>query len=112
ESRVLKQYWLQRDIPRHLFHFTENGLINIASKANLQIITQTEIMSLHYSPYCLLASVGQTLKIPVLNLRMGIIKNIPTLFFLSIGTPIAFILEIIFYLSGESPLGLIVLKKK
>lgn len=111
ESKILGKYWLQRDIPRHLFHFTKNGLKNIAEWTNLKEITQTEIMSFQYSPYCLLASVGQLLNIPTLNLRLGIIKNFPTLIFLSIGAPIAFILETIFYLIGESPVGLVVLKK-
>lgn len=112
ESRILGKYWLQRDIPRHLFHFTEEGLRNIAEQVNLKIVTQTEIMSFQYSPYCLLASVGQILNIPTLNLRLGIIKNLPTLIFLLIGVFLTFILEIIFYLIGESPLGLVILKKK
>lgn len=112
ESRILGKYWLQRDIPRHLFHFTEDGLRNIAYRANLTVIKQTEIISFQYSPYCLLAGTGQMLKIPILNLRDGVIKNVPTLLYLVIGAPIAFILEIIFYLVGESPLGLMVLKKK
>ncbi len=112
ESKILGKYWLQRDIPRHLFHFTEKGLRKIADNANLKIISQKGIMSFQYSPYCLLASTGQLLNIPVLNLRLGIIKNLPTLLFLFIGAPLAFILEIILYLLGESPLGLIVLEKK
>lgn len=112
ESRILGKYWLQRDIPRHLFHFTEKGLKNMAEATDLKIMAQTEIMSFQYSPYCLLASVGQFLNIPVLNLRMGILKNIPTLVFLSIGISLTFILEIIFYFIGESPLGLVVLKRK
>lgn len=112
ESKILGKYWLQRDIPRHLFHFSEKGLRSIADRANLEVIKQTEIMSFQYSPYCLLASVGQVLRVPVLNLRLGVIKNLPTLIYLTIGAPISFILEIIFYLIGQSPLGLTVLKKK
>lgn len=112
ESKILGKYWLQRDIPRHLFHFTERGLRNIADRANLKVIKETEIMSFQYSPYCLLASVGQMLGMSTLNLRLGIIKNIPNLIFLSVGAPLAFIFEIMFYLIGESPLGLIILKKK
>lgn len=111
ESRVLGKYWLQRDIPRHLFHFTDEGLVNIAKTAGLKIITQKGLMSYQYSPYCLLASFVQILKLPSLNLRLGIVKNIPTLLFLLFGTPLAFFLEAFFYLIGESPLGLIVLKK-
>ncbi|MBI2596909.1 class I SAM-dependent methyltransferase [Candidatus Daviesbacteria bacterium] len=112
ESKILGKHWLQRDIPRHLFHFTEEGLKNIANRVNLKIVTQTEIMSFQYSPYCLLASIGQMLGISTLNLRLGFIKNIPKLLFLLIGAPLVFILEIIFYFIEESPLGLIVLKKK
>lgn len=112
ESKILGKYWLQRDIPRHLFHFTERGLRNIADKANLKVIKETEIMSFQYSPYCLLASVGQMLGMSTLNLRLGIIKNIPNLIFLSVGAPLAFLFEIMFYLIGESPLGLIILTKK
>jgi len=112
ESRLLGKYWLQRDIPRHLFHFTEEGLRNIAKMTNLEVITQKGVMSYHYSPYCLLASLVKILKLPSLNLRLKIIKNLPTIFFLIIALPIAFLLEIIFYLTGESPAGIIVLKKK
>lgn len=112
ESKILGKYWLQRDIPRHLFHFTEDGLRNLANNANLTVVKQKGLMSFQYSPYCLLASLVQILKLPSLNLRQGVIKNMPTLLFLLLGAPIAFILEAIFYLMGESPLGLIVLKKK
>lgn len=111
ESRLLGKYWLNRDIPRHLFHFTEEGLRNMAKKANLKIVEQKGLMSYQYSPYCLLASFVQILNLPTLNLRLGIIRNIPTLLFLLIGAPFAFILETVFYLVGESPLGLIVLRK-
>ncbi len=112
ESKLLGKFWLQRDIPRHLFHFTEEGLRNIAERSNLKIVEQKGLMSYQYSPYCLLASFVQIVKLPSLNLRLGIIKNIPTLLFLMIGAPIAFILETLFYFVGESPLGLIVLQKK
>ena len=111
ESQFLGKYWLNRDIPRHLFHFTEEGIRNIAKRANLKIIDQKGIMSYQYSPYCLLASFIQVCKLPSLNLRLGVIKNIPTLLFLLIGAPLAFIFETIFYLLGQSPVGLIVLKK-
>lgn len=112
ESKFLGKYWLQRDIPRHLFHFTEEGLRILAKRVNLAVVEQKGLMSYEYSPYCLLASFIQILKLPSLNLRLGIIKNIPTLLFLVIGAPLAFILETIFYLINESPLGLIVLKKE
>ena len=112
ESKILGRFWLQRDIPRHLFHFSEEGFRIIADRLDLKVIKQKGLMSFQYSPYCLLASIIQILKIPSLNLRLGIIKNIPTLLFLIIGAPIAFILEIIFYFTNQSPLGLIVLKKK
>lgn len=111
ESKILGKYWLQRDVPRHLFHFTEEGLRNLANKINLKVIEQKGLMSYQYSPYCLLASFIQIVKLPSLNLRLGITKNLPTLLFLLIGTPLALILETIFYLAGESPLGLIVLRK-
>ena len=112
ESKLLSKYWLQRDIPRHLFHFTEEGMRNVANLANLEVLEQKGLMSYQYSPYCLLASLAQIVKLPSLNLRVGLIKNIPTLLFLLIGAPLAFMLETIFYLLGESPLGLIVLTKK
>lgn len=112
ESKILGKFWLQRDIPRHLFHFSEEGLKNIANRAGLKVIAQKNLMSYQYSPYCLLASCVQILRLPSLNLRLGIIRNLPTLLFLLIGTPLAFILETLFYILNESPLGLIVIKKK
>ncbi len=111
ESKLLGKYWLQRDIPRHLFHFTEEGLRNIAKRTQLKVVSQRGLISYQYSPYCLLASMVQILKLPSLNLRLGVIKNLPTLLFLAIGAPVSFILETILYLIGQSPLGLIVLKK-
>ena len=112
ESKILGKYWLQRDIPRHLFHFTEEGLRILAKRVNLKVVEQKGIMSFQYSPYCLLASCVQILKLPSLNLRLGVVKNISTLLFLVIGAPLAFILETIFYFIGESPSGLLVLQKK
>lgn len=111
ESQLLGKFWLQRDIPRHLFHFTEEGLKNIAKMTDLKVITQKGVMSYQYSPYCLLASFVQILKLPTLNLRLGVVKNLPTLLFLTLASPIAFIFEVILYFVGESPAGLIVLKK-
>lgn len=111
ESKILGKYWLQRDIPRHLTHFTEEGLRNVAQMSHLKIIIQKGVMSFQYSPYCLLASFVQLTNLPLLNLRKGIIKNLPTLLFLIALSPLAFLLEVIFYLVGESPAGLIVLKK-
>lgn len=111
ESKLLGRYWLQRDIPRHLFHFTRRGFRRIARETGLKIIRQEGIMSYQYSPYCLLAGIVQAIKLPTLNLRLGIIKNLPTLFFLCIGAPTAFVLETIFYFIGESPVGLVVLKR-
>lgn len=111
ESQLLGKYWLQRDIPRHLFYFTEEGLRNIADMVNLKVVTQKGVMSYQYSPYCLLASFVQILRLPSLNLRKGIIRNLPTLIFLILVSPLAFTLETIFYLVGESPAGLMVFKK-
>lgn len=111
ESRILGKYWLQRDIPRHLLHFTKDGLRYIAKKNNLKVVTQEGILSYQYSPYCLLAGAIQILHLPTLNLRLGVIKNLPILTFLVLGAPIAFILETFFYFFGESPVGLLILKK-
>lgn len=112
ESKILGKFWLQRDIPRHLFHFSEDGIKNLANKAGLEVVAQKGLLSLQYSPYCLLASLIKIFKLPSLNLRLGIIKNLPTLLFLSVGTPLAFILEALLYFCNQSPLGLIVLRKK
>lgn len=112
ESKVLGKYWLQRDIPRHLFHFTRKGLRKVAGMNGLRAVTQKGVMSFQYSPYCLLAGSQQLVKLPILNLRLGIIKNTPTLLFLIIGAPLAFIFEFILYIIGQSPVGLTILKKK
>lgn len=112
ESRIFGKYWLQRDIPRHLFHFTEKGLANMANYSNLKIIRQKSILSWEYPPYCFLASLLSVLKMRPLNLRLGLAYNLPTLIFLSIMAPLSFLIETAFYFTGQSPIGLVVFKKR
>lgn len=112
ESKILGEHWLQRDIPRHLFHFTDRGLAKIARRVNLKAVAQKCVLSYEYSPYCLLVSVMNILKIRPLNLRKGLTYNIPTFLFLAVFSPISFLAETILYFFNQSPTGLMVLKKK
>lgn len=111
ESRIFGKYWLNRDIPRHLVHFTEVGLRAIARKVSLEVVSQKGIMSYQYSPYCLVASMMNVLGMKTLNLRLGLLYNTPVLIFLTLMAPLSFLLETIFFYLGQSPVGLIVLRK-
>lgn len=112
ESKLLGKYWMQQDIPRHLFQFTDRGLLKIAERANLLSIAQKGILSYEYSPYCLLVSLMNILKLKPLNLRKGLVYNVPTLTFLIIFSPLAFITEIVLYFFNQAPVDLVVFKKK
>lgn len=112
ESKLLGKYWMQRDSPRHLFHFTDRGIVKIAQGADLKTIAQKGILSYEYSPYCLLVSFMNILKVKPLNLRKGLAYNIPIFIFITILSPFTFVIETIFYFVNQSPIGLVVFKKK
>lgn len=112
ESKFFGKYWLNRDIPRHLFHFSEKGLGIIAKSAGLKVIDQRGLISYQYSPYCFVASVMKLLRIQPINFRVRSFNNFLVIFILFILAPLAYIYETIAYLLGESPVGLLVLKRK
>lgn len=111
ESRIFGKYWLNRDIPRHLCHFSESGLKFISNKVGLKAITQKGLISYQYSPYCFIASVMRVLRIEPINFRIRSLNNFVVIFLLMVLAPIAYIFETIAFQIGESPVGLLVLKK-
>lgn len=112
ESKIFGKYWLHRDIPRHLVHFTNTGLQTIATRTGLQVVNQKSILSYEYSPMCLLVSLMNSLKVKPLNLRVKSFNNIFSLFLLAILSPLAFLIETIFFFFDQSPILLTILKKR
>lgn len=85
ESRIFGARWFHLDMPRHLVHFTDMGIEKMLSRVGYTIITQSGIWAFDYAPW-------------------GLVRNV--LLF-----PIGVVLAWVLFLSGESPIGLIVAKK-
>ena len=55
ESRVFKNYWFHLDVPRHLYHFSKNTLVNFVEKLGFKLQDHIDF-SLEYDFYSYLQS--------------------------------------------------------
>lgn len=111
ESRLFKNHWFHLDPPRHLIHFTDQGLEKLLSRAGFKIVEKRSVLACEYTVWGFLESI---LDIYGINSTDYIKKN-PFLFILMLLTPlilISLIAEIFFYIIGQSPISFIVAKKE
>jgi len=102
ESKFFGKYWLHLDIPRHLSHLTEKGLKILVNRVGLTCLEETSILSLDYGPAGFIMS--------AINIFRSV-GFIPLLIFSPL-ILIGFILQMVLSVFGESPIGLIVSKRK
>lgn len=112
ESKFFGEYWLHRDLPRHLSQLTEKGLAILAKRCKLANVNQGGILLYEYSPYCFVISLMFKLGIKTPNLKRNFLSNVYPLFLLIILSPIAFIAETVFYYLKQAPVELSVFQKK
>ena len=110
EASLFKNLWFHLDPPRHLSHLTPNGLNNLLPRTKLTTIYRCGVFALEYTIGGFVASILNLFsKQPVdffqssKNLLL-ILPLIPLIF-------ISTLIEILFFLLGQSPIFLTVVKK-
>jgi SAM-dependent methyltransferase len=107
ESRLFEKYWFHLDIPRHLTHFTRQGMVHALKKAGFHVVSQKSVMSFEYSPGGLFLSCVRLFS----NSRSSLNFDLKSLILASPLLPVCLICEIILYIFDQAPIGLLIVKK-
>jgi SAM-dependent methyltransferase len=111
ESQIFGRHWFHLDIPRHSSHLTYKGLSILLKRANFVIIENKSVPALEYSVWGFVASVLDIFNIKPTDKLKGA-KNVAIILSLIPIGILAFVMEIIFLIFNQSPIGLIIAKKK
>jgi glycosyltransferase involved in cell wall biosynthesis len=110
ESDLFGRYWYDLDIPRHLFHFSFNGMDQLLLHQGLKRVHHKGIMAFDYAPWGFAQSLMSFIlrEPPFLHRRdMSLTRLFLLLPFLFVGE----ILEVALFLCGQSPIQFVVAKK-
>lgn len=111
ESKLFNKHWFHLDPPRHHSYFTKRGLEIIISRAGLVKVSHKSIPAFEYAVW---GFIGSTLN--VINLRITDIlkqnRSLILLFFLLPFFVLVVFIEISFLLAGQSPIRLMIAKKR
>ena len=111
ESQIFGSHWFHLDPPRHLVHLTDSGLKKLLSRSGFQIIYQKGVLSYEYSVWGFVESVLNFFGIKSTDyFKRSKFPYFFILLFPLLG--IAFFAETLFFFLGQSPIKLIVAKKK
>jgi SAM-dependent methyltransferase len=110
ESIIFGRYWFHLDFPRHRTHFTDHGIRSLCKINGFTVSVQKNVWAPEYAPAGFAMSVLNRLHLSADNVRWGR-GNIPAVIVLSFITMLAIPVECIFFLTGQSPIGLVVGKK-
>ena len=110
ESKLFHKYWFHLDLPRHLAHFTEEGIVILLKKSGFTNIKVKNILSLDYAPWGFMASV---LNRSGFNITDYLKKtgNLPLFFLITPMVFIGFIFETVLSLFNKSPIILVSARK-
>ena len=110
ESVWFGRYWYDLDIPRHLFHFTVNGMDRLLLRHGYKTVRHTGIMACDYAPWgCAQSLISFVLREPPFLTRRDM--TIPRLFVLLPFLLVSELIEIVLFLYGQSPIQLVVAQK-
>lgn len=109
ESRIFGKNWFHLDMPRHMSHLTKNGLSKLFTTSHLTKIEIKNFLGPEYTLWGFAASILLSLSTDITTS----VKNGKFFTFLLVLPllPISLIMELIFFVSGESPLMLAIAKK-
>ena len=110
ESQLLGKYWFHLDLPRHLAHFSDNGLNILLKRSGLRPIFESGAVAFEYSIFGLSQSLLNFLGIQ----STDYLKRSGNIFILFLLLPIIFFssfFEIIFLLTNQSPIRFLLAKK-
>lgn len=110
ERKIFGMHWFHLDIPRHLAHFTDRGIVQLLTQNGFTVKEMLPVNALEYSVWGLFASIMSSIGIHFENKQKRV-----TLFFILLFLPLLIIvacIEMLTFLFGDSPIGLVVAQKK
>lgn len=110
EANLFKQNWFHLDPPRHHSYITKAGLEKLATDANLVVLYHQSVAAYEYAIW---GFIGSSLSLINLNITDVLKQNksILLLLFLSPFFILVVIIEIIFVIFNQSPIGLMIARK-
>lgn len=110
ESKLFGKNWFHLDIPRHVSHLTDKGIVTLLKRVGFKNVRVENVFSLEYAPWGFTASLLNYIKKDTTDYLK---KSGNVLFFILILPIILFsiIIEALLFLISESPIGLAVAEK-
>lgn len=111
ESRIFSRHWFHLDIPRHLAHLTDGGIVALLERAGLNVIASNSILALEYAPIGFFLSLTSFFAMK----RERILVQSAHPMFLLVLSPLLLIglfAEFLLFIFGQSPIGLTIARKK
>ncbi len=96
ERKLFGRHWFHLDMPRHLFHLTDNGLETMVEQSGFAKINRKPILSFDYAPWGLAASMFASSSLLYRSLMMILLVPIILM---------AALIELVFFTVGQSPIG-------
>ena len=111
ESRIFGKNWYHLDPPRHISHFSIEGLAKILKKLGLSVVSKSNVISPEHAYVGFLASLLNSLGFNFMDSYLKKNNTFPLFIMALVLSPLAFIMESVLFLSGYSPVMLLVAKK-
>lgn len=111
EPQTFGRHWFHLDVPRHSSHLTDAGLSILLKRAGLTPVKQVSVPSFEYSVWGFIASVFDIFGLKPTDKLKGIQNLIILIALIPLGVT-ALAIEVVFAVFNQSPIGLIVARKK
>jgi 2-polyprenyl-3-methyl-5-hydroxy-6-metoxy-1,4-benzoquinol methylase len=110
ESKLFGKYWFHLDLPRHLSHFTQNGIVILLKRTGFTDIKIKKTYSFDYAPWGLMASVLNSANINITDYfkKTG---NLPLFFLIAPIVLFCSLFEVMLSLLNKSPIILVSARK-
>lgn len=109
ESKIFGESWFHLDLPRHLVHFTKEGIVDVFERNKLSVHYISDVLALEYCVPGFFMSCMSVIS-PTIN-RFKFLNGW-ALVLLSPLILVGFILECVLFTINQSPIGLLILKKR
>lgn len=111
EPQIFGKHWFHLDVPRHSSHITDKGIFILLKRANFAPFKQISVPAYEYTVWGMIASILDIFNLKLTDKLKGI-QNVTIIILLIPLGMIALITEIVFSLFNQSPIGLVIARKK
>ncbi len=111
ESNLFGKHWFHLDVPRHLFHLTDKGLNILLKRAGLFSVKHFRVSAFEYTIWGFAASILDIFGIKPTD-KLKKYHNLAIIFSIIPIIMLSFIFEVVFLIFKQSPIGLVVARKK